>query len=932
MEPQLRERDTALAHIDELIDAARHGRGGLVCIEAGAGLGKTALARSARGRACGAGFTVLWAGGIGMERQLGFGVVRRLFRGVLADLDAIRRSELFSGVAGLASPVLLDDGAGPVSPDAAFAGFHGLYWLLAELAADMPLLVIIDDAHWVDDPSLSWLNYLAARLDGLAVGVLVTTRTWSSDSPAALLDLSGRSTVIGLEPLSLDGVTRWLTASLGEADDQFVAACHTLTGGSPFLLSELIAELERQHLPPVAASVGTVAALAPGGIARSVLTRLAALGPGAGAVARALTVLGDGAAVRHVASLAGMGVDEATAGAVVLLKEDIVDAQPALSFTHPLLGAAVTSTVSVLERAVLHARAARILADDGAEPADVAIHLLEAEPAGDRWAVDILRRAGATATARAAPSNAAVLLTRALREPPEPDQRFSVLSELGQAEALARAPDAVAHLRAALAIAPDDHTRAVLSLQLGQLLVVMGALDDAYSLMTNLIDDLQHRARERAAEAACVLSQWCATEVELVDQVPEVMRRARSLTSVGSRSGKTLTALEGFRHATGADNSRRAIAMFAEALGSGHFDGHSALNEPAPALAAMGLVYVDAFDQADALTTRMLTSARQVGSPFFIGTVCCWRALLELHRGRFADSVAASRLALELFAAAELDALRPFALGYLVDALIGQGEIEEADRALTGVELSTPYSSRQLPLWGARARLRLAQGRAEDAVADARHAGAVMAALVLTNPCVEPWRSTAAEALLTLGETDGAGRLVTEELTLARRSGISSAIGRALRISGRVNGGDDGLGLLRSATEELRFSGARGELAFALVDLGCAERRAARIREAREHLRQGLDLASRCGAPALAANAIEELRVTGARPRRQQLTGVGALTPSELRTARMATEGLTNREIAQALFVTVKTVEDHLGAAYRKLGIGSRTELAGVLT
>jgi DNA-binding NarL/FixJ family response regulator len=160
---------------------------------------------------------------------------------------------------------------------------------------------------------------------------------------------------------------------------------------------------------------------------------------------------------------------------------------------------------------------------------------------------------------------------------------------------------------------------------------------------------------------------------------------------------------------------------------------------------------------------------------------------------------------------------------------------------------------------------------------------------------------------------------------------VAGPLGRALRILGAIEGGDEGIGLLREAVAVLEPSPARVEHAYALAALGAALRRANRRAEARDHLRRALELAQRAGATLLAEQAHEELIATGARPRRVELSGAAALTPSERRTAAMAAEGMSNREIAQALFVTLRTVEMHLSNAFRKLGVSSRTQLAAAL-
>jgi DNA-binding CsgD family transcriptional regulator len=193
------------------------------------------------------------------------------------------------------------------------------------------------------------------------------------------------------------------------------------------------------------------------------------------------------------------------------------------------------------------------------------------------------------------------------------------------------------------------------------------------------------------------------------------------------------------------------------------------------------------------------------------------------------------------------------------------------------------------------------------------------------------WRSWAAEGLRLLDRNDEARVLAAEELALARRWGDPHAIGAALRVLGLVEGGRVGIGLLSEAVEVLAGSEARLEYAHALVDLGAALRRENRRTEARERLREGVDLALRSGAFGLAGRANQEIAATGARPRKVLQTGLDALTTSERRVGQLAAEGMTNKEIAQTLFVTIKTVEVHLSHAYRKLQISSRAQLQNAL-
>jgi DNA-binding CsgD family transcriptional regulator len=192
-------------------------------------------------------------------------------------------------------------------------------------------------------------------------------------------------------------------------------------------------------------------------------------------------------------------------------------------------------------------------------------------------------------------------------------------------------------------------------------------------------------------------------------------------------------------------------------------------------------------------------------------------------------------------------------------------------------------------------------------------------------------RSGAAHALLALSDVRRAREAADAELTDTRRFGGRRALGIALRAAGLAWGGVKGLAMLEESASVLGESPAALERAASLVEWGAALRRAGQRSQARRVLSQGLDGAARCGAQPLAARAREEMRVAGARPRREWSVGVAALTPSELRIVRLAREGCTNRQIAQELYVSIKTVEGHLARAYGKLGIVRREELERVL-
>jgi DNA-binding CsgD family transcriptional regulator len=274
-----------------------------------------------------------------------------------------------------------------------------------------------------------------------------------------------------------------------------------------------------------------------------------------------------------------------------------------------------------------------------------------------------------------------------------------------------------------------------------------------------------------------------------------------------------------------------------------------------------------------------------------------------------------------------------FLKAWLAETLTGQGRFAEAEQALSeiGIGKAGDPPGPTYFAWDALALLELARGHYEEALSAALKAKTVCRRFDIRNPARVGWRSHAALALRALDRLDEARAVAAEELELARAWGAPRALGRALRVSGLVSGGEAELDLVRQAVDVLAGTPARLEYAEALVDLGAALRRTGQRIEARTPLRLAIDIAERCGAVPVVAAAHTELAAVGGRARHTALTGPDSLTPSERRVAVLAAEGSTNRQIAQRVYVTPKTVEVHLSTIYRKLGITTRTQLPAAL-
>ncbi len=343
------------------------------------------------------------------------------------------------------------------------------------------------------------------------------------------------------------------------------------------------------------------------------------------------------------------------------------------------------------------------------------------------------------------------------------------------------------------------------------------------------------------------------------------------------------------------------------------------------------LILCDQSERARELAAMLLAEARALGSiaGFILGTA--YLGFVDARHGRLATAEEALRAALAPAREARLNFVLFFQLWFATDVVLERPQADDLASFISALELG-PLSELHVGamLRDVRGRVRHARGETAAAVEDLRAAGAIFDALGLRNPNASNWRSALA---LMLGpeERSESQRLVQEELRAARRVGHGRAIGVALRALGVLESEAKGRKRLEESLAILGGSDARIEQARTLVELGAAMRRSGERAAAREPLRAGLDIAAAAGATRLGERARAELEASGGRPRRERASGRDALTPSELRVARLAAEGRTNNEVAQALFVTPKTVDTHLSHAYSKLGISSRRALSEAL-
>ncbi|TML08829.1 MAG: hypothetical protein E6G41_01255 [Actinobacteria bacterium] len=450
----LLEREHEVEQIRAALRGAGRGRGGALIIEAAPGIGKSRLLGESRQLAGAMGLRVLDARSTALEQGFPFGVVRQLFERVLLEAESGDRERWLAGAGGLAMEVLTGmpaagPGPGPSGGDFGYAWLHGLYWFASNLAVDAPLALVVDDLQWCDAPSARALAYIARRLDGQPLVLVIATRPLDPAlmPEAAALVADALSEVVRPAPLTPAAVRELIADRLlADTDHRFVRACIEVTGGNPFLLGELLDEAAARGLEPTSSGAAEVASIVPRGVTNAVLLRLARLEPTAAVLARALSVLDDGAHVGDATQLARLARAETETAMAALVSAGVVEAGETVRFTHPILRTAVYGDLSPAERERLHHSAAAILRERGAPRGQVAAHVMQTEPASDPNAVALLRQVAHDALALGDADRAAALLSRALDEPPADGDRPAILLELGQALAHAGAPQAIAPL------------------------------------------------------------------------------------------------------------------------------------------------------------------------------------------------------------------------------------------------------------------------------------------------------------------------------------------------------------------------------------------------------------------------------------------------------------------------------------------------------
>ncbi|WP_062213682.1 LuxR family transcriptional regulator [Streptomyces sp. NBRC 109706] len=916
------EWDAELAVLRASLAQCFGGNGGSVVIRGPVGVGKTELLRSLAREAAAAGVAYVGATGSQAEQSIPMGAMTQIFAGLeLPDEEAGRVQRLLE--AGALTSMLHDSDDGSIA-QVVMPVLHGLTGILLAVAERVPLLIGVDDAHFVDAASLQCLRYLVRRIDRARVLVVLSdTTTVRPTQPmiwAELLSQPHRQ-LIRLNMLSPVGVATVLRAEAVDLEDNTPAALYEATGGSPLLLMALVEEIKAAQARRRAGHPETSIPASGHAFGQAVLNCLVRSDPSLLPLVRAVAALDEAVSVAFLAELLDW-TTPATDWAVNAATEAGLVANGRLR--HQRAREVVLDLMSPQERAALHARIAELLDRAGATPVRVARHWVAARQSMPPGSVPVLLKAAEQALTEDDGGLALDCLRLADREDTDTGSRVGIEALLVRAKWRLDPVFAESHVDRLLDASGSGRLSAEESLALIAPLEWYGRPAEAVSVLARVEESTA--ATEGAAEghelaghlhsARMALAHWYPGVVEPVKE-PPAASLARPVTTVKLR---TLAAgIVQTVHASGYTDE--AVADAKALLQSCRLDGRTLY----PVLIALEtLIYADCLDAAASWCDRLLDEVRQRSAPTWLAALSGLRAMVSHRQGALTEAERHARDALRQIPPKGLGVLIGIPLSVLVMTATRAGEKEQA---LSHLNMAVPEAMFQTTIGlhyrRARGYYYLACGSHEAAIEDFEACGELMRRWGPDLPGLVPWRTDLAAARLAGGFS--AGTLAADQLArLGTRNTRTRGITlRVLAASSELRGRPP---ILREAVELLQASGDQLELADALAELSNAQHALGEYTRARVIGRRAQQLASQI----MVTMPEQHHPLAEAVPSIAPLTddpAIFELSDAERRVASLAAQGCTNRQIARKLFVTVSTVEQHLTRVYRKLEINSRSDL-----
>ncbi|WP_042393582.1 ATP-binding protein [Streptacidiphilus carbonis] len=873
------ELEAARGALDSLAASAVPARPGerLLVYTGAAGLGKTSLLAAVRQEAADRGLLVLAARGGEQEQLSAFHVVRALLKPMLAGLGEQQRRDLLGGWMDIVGPAIGlaqdDEAAASAAPDPQGVR-DGLDWVVTNLAVSRgPLVLVVDDAHWADAESLSWLASFATRVDGLPVLLVTAYRPDElPDNPASFRTMAGANgaTPLGLTALTPDAVAALVRRMFGSppvrVEDAFCREVWAVTGGNPFETVELLAKSQERGLAPVEESCPLLRDVAAATKGSGLLARLERLGASSVRLAWAVSVLGIHTPLELAAATAALTPADAAEAADRLREARILTGHQILEFIHPLVATSVYRGIPDDLRTGMHGRAGWIVLGAGKGPITAARHWLEIPPQGDTAVVEQLRAAARAFMQAGAPETAQRCLARALREPPSSAQRAEVLFELGCSTLLYDPAQTVGHLRAALEQPQlPDQLHEGITVRLAQSLAHSNSLLEASRTTAEaaaLAESDQTRLRLLVWNF-----MWCAFDAAEEGSADRSERLA-DLALLLERGEQTIGTAERYvfgLRAWDAVVRGEPVATAVHYADLAQEEGLSWTDQEwafeVPTLASLVYMFADLPERAEELFAQGIAEYEEAG----------WRGAhlafghtilgyIRYRTGSLADAELSARegLAIANRVGGEGVPVHWFAVGTLAAVLMARGKVADARELVERYRFQAPYSAAVVfpDSQTVRGGLLLALGDAEGALAELTAAGERLDHREMSNPGWCGWQRALAQAHAQSGDLGTARALAADQLVRAERFGTDSAVGTALRaVAEFAEDRRAKVELLRRAVDRFEGCVAPYEHSRAVIDLATALREDGREAEAAERFRTALALAEGCGADELAEDA-----------------------------------------------------------------------------
>lgn len=889
-------REAERAEIDALLEDARRGRSRVLVFTGDAGIGKTALLEYTRERA--AGMRVLSAAGVESESNLPYGALHALLHPVLealADLPVRQRNALSAALA-------LE---GSDAPDR-LATCAGTLTLLDDVAGERPLLVVLDDAHWLDRESAEAIAFVGRRVAGVDLAIVAAVR----DGESTTFDHSSLP-MRRVGPLTEAQSLELLELLHGEIGSGPARALAAISLGNPLALIEL----------PTTLSAGQIAGREPleepvpvaVRVERAFLRRTEQL-PADTQVSLLVAAAGVDAPVASIreaaATIGGGSLDPAVSGELLRIEDDRV------RFAHPLLRSAVYQAGDPALRRRVHEALAAALVD---EPDQRAWQLAAAAEGPDEEIAATLEAAADRAVSRGGHAARARALQRAADLSPEPHERARRLSASAMAFFWSgETAHAIALCERSLPLVDDPLVRADL---VHAFATAAGWLENVPALPD--LENEASRVEDLDADRACKLLVTFATHCGSRLDYQSVSAVADRLEALVPRLGdwwrpRALCIVADARMAEG--DTATAHRLYDEVVAT----------DPIAAATTPSLTCLERYDDSLRVQTESLELGRSDGNVIRVAWSESQMALLELALGHLGRARVHASHGLELAEGADLGYFAALNLTTLatIDALQGR-ERTCRDRVARAIAKAPDrgFDSQRLSARLMLGLLESSLGRYENVLVELEPVHERVQRSGLAELSMFPYPPDLVEAYAKLGHPEKAVALLEWFEDLAEKAERRWALAAAARGRGLLAAPADidavfGLALERHEDVPSRFELARTELAY-----GERLRRANRRRDARPHLRTALAIFDEVGAAPWSERAQAELRATGERVPHREPDEREQLTPQELQVAALVAQGLTNREIGAQIFLSPKTVEYHLTRVYRKLGLHSRAEL-----